>query len=291
MAKVNVYEIVTDRIIAEMEKGIIPWEKPWTGTRSGAYSRSTGKPYSLLNQMMLKPGEYATYKQIQEAGGQVRKGEKASIVVFWKWLEVDDQHIVDENGNPIKTHVPLLKYFNVFNIDQCDNMEKKWSEEELKPVDPIAEAEELAAEYLERESIPLENKDLGRAFYRPGTDSINMPLLEQFGEASEYYATLYHEMTHSTGAEKRLNRLKSGIAAAAFGSEDYSKEELVAEIGSATLMAMMGIEIPKTFRNSVAYLQSWIKVLKNDHRMIVSAASQAQKAVRFICGDTEEVEA
>lgn len=288
MAKVNVYEIVTDRIIAEMEKGIIPWQKPWTGTRDGAYSRSTGKPYSLLNQMMLRSGEYATYKQIQEAGGQVRKGEKSSIVVFWKWLEVDDQHIVDDNGNPVKTHIPMLKYYNVFNVDQCDNIEKKWDEESRTHVDPIAEAEELALEYLERENIPLENKDLGRAFYRPSTDSINMPKLDQFSGANEYYSTLYHEMTHSTGAEKRLGRIKSDKVAA-FGSEDYSKEELVAEIGSATLMSMMGIEIPQTFKNSVAYLQSWIRLLKNDNRMIVSAASQAQKAVKFICGDVEEV--
>lgn len=288
MAKVNVYEIVTDRIITEMKKGIVPWQKPWTGKRSGAYSRQTGKPYSLLNQMMLRPGEYATYKQIKEAGGQVRKGEKSSIIVFWKWLEVDDNHITDKNGKPIRTLIPLLKYFNVFNIDQCKNIEKKWKNEDFIPINPIAEAEEIAIEYLKRENIPLIHNNLNRAFYSPSADLINIPLLEQFSTANEYYATLYHEITHSTGAEKRLARLTTSQISA-FGSKDYSKEELVAEIGSAILMSTMGIDLPKTFDNSIAYLQNWIKVLQNDNRFIVSAASQAQKAVRFIYGDTDEV--
>lgn len=279
--KTNVYQIVTDRIIAEMEKGVIPWTKPWTGKRSGAYSRATGKPYSLLNQMMMRPGEYATYKQIQEAGGQVRKGEKSSIVVFWKWLEVKDE--ADESGQTTKK-IPLLRYYNVFNIDQCDNLSRKWDQEDLKPADPIAEAEELATEYLGREGIPLVHHDLNRAFYSPITDKINMPLLEQFACPNEYYSTLYHEMTHSTGATKRLKRIKTN-ALAAFGTEDYSKEELVAEIGSATIMNMMGLELPETFRNSVAYLQSWIKALKSDSKMIVSAASQAQKAIGYITGN------
>ena len=122
---INVYQIVTDRIIAELEKGCIPWVKPWTGVRTGAYSRATGKPYSLLNQMLLqKPGEYVTFKQAIEAGGSVRKGEKAQIVVFWKPLEVVEK---DKDGNPVKKMIPLLKYYSVFHIDQCENLKPRFA--------------------------------------------------------------------------------------------------------------------------------------------------------------------
>lgn len=142
MAKTNVYQIVTDRILEELEKGVIPWQKPWTGTRSGAYSRSTGRAYSLLNQFLLgKPGEYLTFKQAQEAGGHVRKGEKASVAVFWKQIQVDD---TDADGNEIKKTIPVLKYYNVFHIDQCEGIEPKYKPEEIGGFDPDTEAEEIA---------------------------------------------------------------------------------------------------------------------------------------------------
>ena len=275
---INIYKMVTDRIISELEQGRIPWEKPWTGTGDGAWSRSTGKPYSFLNQLLLgKPGEYLTFKQCQEAGGHVRKGEKSSICVFWKQIPVED-----EDGK--KKLVPMLRYYNVFHISQCEGIEQKYHTEETKlpgGFDPIEEAERILSGYLDRESIKLENVRGDRACYRPAMDDIILPLREQFSRAEEYYSTAYHEAVHSTGHESRLNRLKRTH----FASGEYSREELVAEMGSAMSLNRLGIETDKSFRNSAAYIQSWLENIKGDERMIVTAASKAEKAVGLIFGD------
>lgn len=284
MAKINVYELVTERIIDELEKGIIPWNKPWTGTRNGAYSRSTGRAYSLLNQMLLrKPGEYLTFNQCKEAGGKVKKGEKSSMVVFWKQVTVDD--VDPATGETRKKMVPMLRYFNVFHIDQCEGIEAKYKPEEVKPFDPIAEAEEILTTYRQREGLTIENVRGDRAYYSPANDYICLPLQEQFPDPVEYYSTAFHEMIHSTGHVSRLDRLNRP---AAFGSEEYSKEELVAEIGSASLMAHLGIESAQTFRNSAAYIQGWLSALRNDPKMIVSASSKAEKAVHYILNGKPE---
>lgn len=279
----SVYELVTERIIAELEKGEIPWHKPWTGLggeRNGAWSRSTGRAYSLLNQMLLgKPGEYLTFKQCEAAGGKVRKGEKSSMVVFWKQVAVDDEEEKDENGKPKKKLVPMLRYYNVFHIDQCDGIEAKYKAAEIGRFDPIAEAQAIADEYSEREHLTIDHVAGDEAFYSPARDCIQLPLREMFPENREYYSTLFHEMVHSTGHKSRLNRLDR---VAAFGSEDYSKEELTAEIGAAALMNRVGIETARTFKNSAAYIQSWLEALRNDTRMIVSASSRAEKAVNYI---------
>ena len=274
---VNVYQLVTDRIIAELEKGHIPWKKPWTGVRAGAYSHVTGKPYSLLNQLMLmKPGEYITYKQAVARGGNVRKGEKSQIVVFWKPLEVVKEN---DDGSKEKQMIPILKYYNVFHIDQCEGIKPRFAPEDLKPVDPIAEAETVLSDYSNRSGCRIHNEKQDRAFYRPTSDCIVLPMREQFPEIAEYYSTAFHEATHSTGHASRLNRLNTS---AFFGSEDYSKEELIAEMGSAILMNELGIETPDTFRNSAGYIQGWLKALKDDSRLIVSAAGKAEKAVHLI---------
>ena len=173
---VNVYQIVTDRIITELENGIIPWEKPWTGVRSGAYSRATGRPYSVLNQLLLrKPGEYLTFKQATEAGGSVRKGEKASFVVFWKPLPVKEK---TKDGKEVTKIVPLLRYYHVFHIDQCDGVKPRFTEDDLKPVDPIAEAEAVLADYSTRAHVPIINEKGDRAYYSPARDEIHLPLRE-----------------------------------------------------------------------------------------------------------------
>ena len=287
MAKINVYELVTERIIDELEKGIIPWNKPWTGTRNGAYSRSTGRAYSLLNQMLLrKPGEYLTFNQCKEAGGKVKKGEKSSMVVFWKQVTVDD--VDPATGETRKKMVPMLRYFNVFHIDQCEGIEAKYKPEEVKPFDPIAEAEEILTTYRQREGLTIENVRGDRAYYSPANDYICLPLQEQFPDPVEYYSTAFHEMIHSTGHVSRLDRLNRP---AAFGSEEYSKEELVAEIGAASLVAHVGIETAATFRNSAAYIQGWLSALRNDPKMIVSASSKAEKAVHYILNGKPEAAA
>lgn len=281
----SVYEMVTERIIAELEKGEIPWQKPWTGLngeRAGAWSRSTGRAYSLLNQMLLgKAGEWLTFRQCTAAGGKVRKGEKASMVVFWKYIAVDDEGEKDENGQPVKKEIPILRYYNVFHIDQCDGIEAKYKAAEIGRFDPIAEAQAIADEYSEREHLTIDHVAGDEAFYSPARDCIQLPLREMFPENREYYSTLFHEMVHSTGHKSRLNRLNRP-GNAGFGSEDYSKEERVAEIGAAALMNRAGIETEKTLRNSAAYVQSWLRALRNDTRMIVSAASRAEKAVNYI---------
>lgn len=279
--KANVYEMVTARIIAELEKGVIPWEKPWTGVRSGAYNRISKKPYSIINQMILKhTGEYATFKQWTDLGGHIRKGEKSEMVVFWKIFEKEETN--EDTGEKEVRKIPMLRYYNVFHISQVDGVEPLVIP--FKEVEPIEAADRIIAEYVERERIEFKEIASNEAFYSPSSDRVVVPMKEQYKYINEYYSTTFHELTHSTGHKSRLDRLHSG-ADAAFGSETYSKEELVAEIGSASLMNLLGIETIKTFRNSAAYIQSWLKVLKSDNKFIVSASSKAEKAVNYIIGE------
>ena len=272
----DIYAEVTSRIMQQMENGVIPWRKPWIAS-GAAVSHATGKPYSLLNQMLLgRPGEYATYAQIQKAGGYVKKGEKANMVVFWKWIEQEDE----ETGE-VK-EIPFLRYYNVFHIDQCEGLTARYAEEALtNPATADETADEIITTYCSREGVKLIHEAGNRAFYRPATDSITVPHMRQFSATAEYYSTLFHEMTHSTGHKSRLDRLDR---VAAFGSEDYSKEELIAEIGAAALVNHTGLETPDSFRNNAAYIQNWLQVLKDDKRFIVSAAGKAEKAVDLILG-------
>lgn len=279
MAK-SVYEMVSDRIIEQLESGVIPWEKPWTGVRSGAFNRVSKKSYSLLNQMLLKhDGEYATFKQWSELSGKIRKGEKSEIIVFWKVLPVEE---VQEDGEKIVKQIPLLKYINVFHISQVDGVEPL-PKEELNDIEPIEKAENVLNDYWTRENITVEHVAGNRAYYSPSHDMICLPLFEQFRDSNEYYSTAFHESIHSTMKESRCNRAEERKnKLVAFGSEEYSKEELVAEIGSASLMNIIGIETRRSFRNSAAYIQNWLSVLKNDVKFIVSASSKAEKAVNYI---------
>lgn len=275
----NVYQIVTDRIIAELEKGNIPWQKPWTGTRTEAFNRISKKPYSILNQMLLKHrGEYATFKQWSELGGHIRKGEKSEIVVFWKLQKYEEEN---ESGEKVEKIIPLLRYYNVFHISQVDGVEPL--KEELHEVEPIEEADRIITEYTSRENLIFKECKSNEAYYSPSQDMVVVPMKEQFQVIEEYYSTTFHELTHSTGHKSRLDRFTDGRAAA-FGSETYSKEELVAEIGAASILNRLGIETEKSFRNSAAYVQSWLQVLKNDNKFIVSASSKAEKAVEYIFG-------
>lgn len=276
----SVYEMVTERIIEQLENGIIPWEKPWTGVRCGAFNRVSKKSYSLLNQMLLKhEGEYATFKQWSDLGGHIRKGEKSEMVVFWKVLPVEEEQ---KDGSKIVKQIPLLRYYNVFHISQVDGVEPL-KQEELHDIEPIEKAESVLTDYWTRENIKVEHIKGNDAYYSPSLDMIRLPLFEQFKDANEYYSTAFHESVHSTMKESRCNRAEERKnKLVAFGSEEYSKEELVAELGSASLMNIIGIETKKSFRNSTAYVQSWIRVLKNDVKFIVSASSKAEKAVNYI---------
>ena len=176
----------------------------------------------------------------------------------------------------------MLRYYNVFHISQVDGIEPlSYEPKELPPLD---EAEKVISDYITREHIVLENTASNEAYYSPSRDLIHLPLMEQFQNEAEYYSTAFHELTHSTGHKNRLDRLNSATTAR-FGSEDYSKEELVAEIGSANLMNILGIETKGSFRNSTAYIQNWLSVLRSDAKFIVSASCKAEKAVKYILNE------
>lgn len=273
----NIYEMVTARIIEQLEQGIIPWYKPWTGT-AGAWSRSTGKPYSLLNQWLMPQGEYATFNQIKKEGGKVKKGEKGYPVVFFKPTVIETE---DKNGEKVKKTVPLLKYYTVFNIsEQVEGLEVKHSKETVeRHHEPLAELEAIKTDYLKRSGVEFYNLEQDKAYYSPVDDSIVLPLVEQFDSIEEYYSTAFHEMAHSTGHSTRLNRLNK---LAAFGSDDYGKEELIAEITAAAVLNEAGIETEKTIKNSAAYVQNWANAIKGDVKLIVHASSKAQKAFEMI---------
>ena len=287
---VDVYQMVTDRIIAMLEQGDIPWERPWTGAGRYAIKRSSGKPYSILNQMLLgNPGEYLSFNECKKLGGKIRKGAKAKIVVFWKIMEYpkkdsNGKPVVDGNGAVKMQSIPFLKYSQVFHIDDCEGVEPKHYEETLRDFDPIDMAEEVIDGYVQRSGITLEHAKQGRAYYSPEADKVVLPIKEQFTSEAGYYGTAFHELTHSTGHKSRLDRIVAGSFS--FGDETYSKEELVAEIGSASIMNILGIETDDSVRNNAAYIQSWIKALRNDKKLIVSAASKAGKAVEMIMPET-----
>lgn len=280
MASLNVYEMVTERIIKQLEQGTIPWQKPWTGVRSGAFNRVSKKHYSLINQAILeKPGEYATFKQWKDLGGHIKKGAKAEIVVFWKIIDVDEKN---DKGEIEKKKLPLLRYYNVFHISQVEGVEPL-KEKLNTEIEPIEEADRIIKDYVDREQLVFNECKSNKAYYAPLIDTVVVPLKEQFMNAPEWYVTTFHELVHSSGSKNRLNRLETSNLAS-FGSETYSKEELVAEIGSASILNYLGIETDKTFNNSASYIESWLQVLRNDNKFIVSASSKAEKAVNYILG-------
>lgn len=283
----NVYEMVTERILNQLKEGTIPWQKPWTGSQDGAYNYVSGKAYSVLNQMILKHEDaYLTFKQIQDLGGKLKKGSKSEIVTFWKMLPIEE---VNKDGEKVKRVIPFLRYYNVFWIGDTEGIERK----DIQRIEhnPEEEAENIINLYMNSENHPSLQRDKtsNRAYYSPLQDKVVVPEIGQYEHVEEYYSTLFHELTHSTGAASRLNRIKIGIAH--FGNEEYSKEELVAEIGAATLVNMAGLETEKSFNNSAAYIEGWSKALKDNVKMIVEASSKAAKAVNYILGKKEAVEA
>lgn len=278
--KFDIYQTITDRIIDQLKSGYIPWLKTWKGVNTGAFNRVSKQPYSLLNQMLLsKTGEYASFAQWKKLGGTIRKGEKSEIVVYWNII---DKEVINKDGEKEVKHIPLLKYYNVFHISQVDGVEPL--EKPISDIQPIESAEQIIIDYVSREGINYKETVSNRAYYSPVMDAVVVPLKKQYTNINDFYAVALHEICHSTGHYTRLNRIsKTDIAA--FGSHEYSKEELVAEIGSASLMNILNLETSKTFRNTTAYIQSWLQVLKNDNRFIVSAASKAEKAVNYILGE------
>ena len=300
------YQAITNKIIEAMQQGIIPWQRPWSGGNGVGYvSHSTGRSYSFLNAMLLmiagkEPGEFITFKQCKEAGGHVKKGAKSTTIYFWKRLHfVEDKKdengntILDENGDPekIEKNPICLKGYQVFALSDTEGVNPKYvtsteDSDDTAP-DPIKAAEDILNAYYQEPGAPVLNVvPSDRAFYSPAKDRVTVPERKQYNEIAEYYSTLFHETIHSTGHKSRLDRFKTG-AAAAFGSNDYSREELVAEIGSAYLVNRSGIDCEKAFNNSVAYLQGWIRHLADKPREFATAAAQAEKAAKYILGENK----
>ena len=274
----SVYQIVTEQIIRQLESGVAPWRKPWRTEMP--CNLISGKPYRGINPFLLAPQGYGsrywlTFNQANRLGGHIRKGEKSSIVTFWKIGT--EKTLVDADGNERKSRPFLLRFYRVFNIEQTEGIADKLGIGKASPRIPSLEQCEAIVAGMPN---PPAIKQDGRAWYRPSTDTVGIPSRTAFNSAEGYYSTLFHELTHSTGHASRIGR--EGIEQLnTFGSESYSKEELVAEMGSAMLCGITGIE-PATIANSAAYLKAWIDVLSGDSKLIVSAASAAQKAADYI---------
>lgn len=282
----NVYKIVTDRIIEELKKGYIPWQKPWMSMRlqSGAYNRITKRPYSILNQLLLQhEGEYATIRQWNQLGGKIKKGSKAEIVVFWKLQNFQKEK---ENGEIEEKKVPLLRYYRVFHISSVDGV-MPLPRPEPEEIFGIEAGEKVIRDYENREHILIQEEYTDEAYYSPFRDQIVVPDKQQYKDIHEFYSTVFHEMVHSTGHKTRLHR---DLSQNTFGSESYSKEELIAEIGSAMLMKTVGIDTEQSFRNSAAYIRGWLRHIQQDEKLVVSAAGKAEKAARYILGYSAEDE-
>lgn len=276
----DIYQTVTDRIITALETGAAPWLRPWRDSKAGSalepFNALSGRPYHGINLLILGSMPYAdlgwlTFKQALAAGGSVRKGEKGTGIIFWKF-----QSTKDEETGKVST-IPFARMYTVFNVAQCDGLDPaKLS----MPTAPTVGTTDMNA--LATKVGAVVRHGGNKAFYSTAGDFVQMPTVEAFKSDADYQSTLGHELVHWTGNAKRCNR-EFGRR---FGDEAYAFEELVAEIGAAFLCAQSGIAHEGLQHTS--YLAAWLKVLKADKRAIFTAASKAKEAVRFLTEDREE---
>lgn len=277
--KRDLYQSVTDRIVAQMETGTMPWQKAWSATGSAMPMNAvTERPYSGINVVLFwmaqdagyaKP-RYLTFKQALDAGGNVRKGEHGTKVYYFKQLTVEDKASGEER------QIPMLREYTVFNVAQCENLPAKVVHgSEFKPrnqdereADADAFIRATGADFREGAGVPC---------YVPSKDFISMPPFAAFNSRPDFYATSFHELTHWTGAKSRLDRDLS----TRFGTRAYALEELVAEIGGAFLCAEFGFDVVS---RSAAYLTSWLEACRENPRAIFAAASAASKAADYLRG-------
>ena len=294
MASNKVYQIVTDRIVQRIEEAIangteLPWHRPWVASQA-CRNYKTRTCYTGINLILLEFGHsYLTWNQIcdykkQNPEIKLRKGSKAHIVVFFSFKKgVKDVVGKDGQIEQKEIDVPFLRYYNVYDSLDVENLPPLDDEQTFEHT-PIEEAEQMLMDYINREeTLTLEHNNGEAAFYSPSKDLISLPRKELFPTYEKYFATAAHECVHSTGAQNRLNRLKK---TAHFGDENYSLEELVADMGQNFLFAELGIDSTDVSDNSIAYMKGWLKALKDDVRMVVTAASRATKAVDYILGRT-----
>ena len=276
----SIYQIVNEKIVEQLQKGVVPWRMPWrqAGVPSNFISK---KAYRGINVFLLAVQGYTSpywlsFKQCNGLGGKVRKGEHSTLVIYWKILESWKENT---DGKRELKKVPLLRYYQVFNVEQCEGLK-------LPPVvdgdkldfQPLELAEAVVEGYLDKPE--LQSKE-NQAYYSPSLDIVNMPKMENFKSVSGYYASLFHELAHSTGHGDRLGR--DGITASTgFGSERYSKEELVAEFGASFLCGLCGIE--SELENSASYIKGWMEKISENEKWLVCSATQGQKAVEYMLG-------
>jgi antirestriction protein ArdC len=273
----SVYEIITNQILAELERGEVPWRKPWrTLPPANLISK---KPYRGINMFLLGFAGYGsqywlTFNQAKQLGGNIRRGEHGTKIVFWKF----DTYETEIDGEVEERKFAFLRYYTVFNLEQTEGLKALL---ELPPAFPIESAESIVRGMPDPPAFEQDS----RASYIPSLDAVTMPSRTAFDSQEEYYSTLFHELTHATGHAKRLGR-EGFDRAQQFGSESYSKEELIAEMGAAMLCGLAGID-QNTLANSAAYLKAWIARLRADSKMVISAASAAQKAADYIRGESK----
>ncbi|MCW2406073.1 antirestriction protein ArdC [Sphingobium sp. B1D7B] len=284
-SRVNLYDEVTQRIVSELEAGRLPWVQPWgmTGGIGPGLPRNalTARPYSGVNILILwgaviehgwPSQSWLTFRQAQEAGGCVRKGERGQCVVYAdRFTPEAEKQRADRDGGEAKA-VPFLKRFTVFNVAQCEGLREGLASDPA----PLPEREVVP---LAEEVIAASGADFriggDKAFYVPSLDYVQVPPQPAFFKQVNYYRTCLHELTHATGHANRLGRNLVN----AFGSKDYAREELVAEMGSAFLCAALGIS--PTVRHA-DYIGAWLEVLREDNRAIFRAASAASKAADWL---------
>lgn len=287
----KVSQLVTDRIISKLERGIIPWRQSWSSSGLPV-NWETKRPYSGVNLLLLDPGaEYLTFNQIKKLGARLKKGAKALPVVFWKIYTVErekpsdkeqDEHgeiqTVEETEKNVKT-VYLLRYYLVYNVEDVEGLPKQ-KRGRMMPdnTNRVQKALNIAKEWNKICEIRHGNYEPS---YSPVSDTIYMPSFDRFcgeNKIEEYFSTLFHEIIHSTGHVTRLNRIHHKK----FGDWHYSLEELTAEIGSTMLLNICDLDVPKVFDNNVAYINYWLERLRNDKTLVVKAAGRAQKAVEYV---------
>ncbi len=283
----QIYQEVTDRIVGLLESGTVPWSKPWNPSKEIPVNGITKKPYKGVNIWMLLYSQFncrywATFNQIKGMKGKIKKGSTGRMVVYWNFVKRMEEN---RNGVLEEKAVPFLKTYTVFNLEQTEGIEipDNSSDEVLLDFKPIEGAEEII---LNMSNCPHIYEGGHEAYYLPEQDAIRMPMPESFKSEEDYYATLFHELSHSTGHKSRLNR-PTLVNLNRFGSSEYSKEELVAEFSSSFLCGVANINKENIIENSAAYINGWSKKLKENPRWLVSACGQATKSANYILGIKE----
>lgn len=276
--RTDVYEVITNRIILALEGGVAPWKKGWNAAAGAPRNYVSKHAYQGVNAILLgmlghEQPYFLTYNQARALGGQVRRGEKGMPVVFYKITKHEDAQGKEKKGM-------FLKYSTVFNVSQIDGVVWKFPEHPSREHTPQEAAEQIIAGYA---NAPRIRHHGSQPLYRPSTDTVVLPIASDFHTAEDYYHTAHHELIHSTGHKSRLNR--EGITELApFGSARYAEEELIAEIGAAFLSNAAGLDFEAILPSTAAYLENWLQALRNDKKLIVTAASKAQKAANHILG-------